>query len=129
MSLSGSFRMVLISCAAASFVPMATAAEEAVFAPNVYVNCQYRMAAIFPGEPRIRDIYYTNGGKTVPARQFFVERGEDRYIITIADFTQVSAEIDEQIVENAAQEIRSRGEVKIQFPEDYSPGIPGRQLN
>lgn len=123
------YRAVLISCAAASLASMALAAEETVFAPNVYVNCPYRMAAIFPGQPRIRDIYYSNGGKTVPARQFFVERGEDRYTITIADFTGIAPEIDERIVENAAEQIRSRGEVKIQFPEDYSPGIPGRQLN
>ncbi len=129
MGMSGAIRTVLFACAAASFAPMAMAAEEAVFAPNVYVNCQYRMAAIFPGQPRVRDIYYTNGGKTVPARQFYVERGEDKFTITIADFTGVAAEIDEQIVENAAIEVRTRGEVKIQFPEDYSPGIPGRQLN
>jgi hypothetical protein len=96
--------------------------------PNFYVYCPYRVAATFPSEPIIRDITYTNGGKTVPARQFSVEQGMDRYSVTVADFTNGPA-IDDTIVENAAVMIRQRGEIRDQFPEDYSPGIPGRQLN
>ena len=103
-------------------------AAQAVVAPDVYVNCQYRVAAIFPGQPVIRDITYANGGRTVPARQFYVERGMDRFSVTVADFTNGPA-IDDQIVENAAAAFRQRGEVRLQYPEDYSPGIPGRQLN
>jgi hypothetical protein len=49
--------------------------------------------------------------------------------VTIADFTNVGPAIDDQIVERAADTIRRKGEVRLQFPEDYSPGIPGRQLN
>jgi hypothetical protein len=109
---------------------MALAAQERdPNAPNVYVSCQYRVAAIFPGEPMIRDIAYTNGGRTVPARQFYVERGADRYSVTIADFTNVGPAIDDEILETATVPIRQRGEVRDQFPEDYTPGVPGRQLN
>ena len=32
-------------------------------------------------------------------------------------------------MESAADAIRKRGQVRDQFPEDYTPGIPGRQLN
>jgi len=74
------------------------------------------MAAIFPGTPTIRDIVYTNGERQVPARQFYVERGADRYSVTIADFTNVGAAIDDQIIENATIPIRQRGEVRFQFP-------------
>jgi glyoxylase-like metal-dependent hydrolase (beta-lactamase superfamily II) len=129
------FRLVhaaVLSCAAAAVVPIAMAAQqegELAIAPNVFASCQYRFIAIFPETPKGRDITYTNGGRTVPARQFYVEQGENRYSVTIADFTNGGPAIDEEIVENAATAIRQRGEVKLQFPEDYTPGIPGRQLN
>src|SRR4029077_6360659 len=45
-----------------------------------------------------------------------------------ADFTNGPA-IDDTILENEAVIIRQRGKVQDQFPEDYSPGIPGPQLN
>jgi len=110
---------------------MALAAQEGTVqtVPNMYIFCEYRVAAIFPSEPMIRDIMYTNGDRTVPARQFYVEKGMDRYSVTIADFTKGGPAIDDTIVENAAVQLRQRGEVRLQFPEDYTPGIPGRQLN
>ena len=127
------FRLIragLLSCAAAALLPASLAAQQAGIPinPNLYVYCQYRVAATFPSEPMIRDISYTNGGRTVPARQFTVEQGMDRFSVTIADFTNGPA-IDDTIVENAVAPFRQRGEVRDQFPEDYSPGIPGRQLN
>jgi glyoxylase-like metal-dependent hydrolase (beta-lactamase superfamily II) len=125
-------RAVLLSCAvtAAAIVPIAMAAQDdVVIAPNVFASCQYRFMAIFPSIPAARDITYTNGGVTVPARQYYVEQGENRYSVTIADFTSGGPAIDEEIVERAADAIRAQGEVKFQFPEDYTPGIPGRQLN
>jgi len=129
------FRLIhaaVLSCAAAAVMPIAMAAQqegELAIAPNVFASCQYRFMAIFPTTPSARDITYTNGGMTVPARQFYVEQGENRYSVTIADFTNGGPAIDEEIVENAATAIRQQGEVMFQFPEDYTPGIPGRQLN
>ncbi len=121
----------LLSCAVASVCSMAMAAENATVTtvPNLRVFCQYRTAAIFPGEPKIEDIMYTNGDRTVPARVFSVEEGMSRYSITVADFSKGGPAIDDTIVENAAIALRKTGEVRIQFPEDYTPGVPGRQLN
>ena len=66
---------VLLASAVASGSAMALAGEVAVqTVPNMYVYCQYRVAAIFPSEPMIRDFTYTNGTWMVPARQFYVER-------------------------------------------------------
>ena len=124
---------VILASVFASASAMALAAQQqqgtVLTIPNLYVFCPYRVAAIFPSEPMIRDIMYTNGDRTVPARQFYVENGMDRYSVTIADFTKGGPAIDDTIVENAAIALRQRGEVRIQFPEDYTPGIPGRQLN
>jgi glyoxylase-like metal-dependent hydrolase (beta-lactamase superfamily II) len=123
-------RAILLSCAVAAVVPIAVAAQDdVVIAPNVFASCQYRFMAIFPSNPSARDITYTIRGMTVPARQFYVEQGENRYSVTIADFTNGGPAIDEEIIEDAATAIRQQGEVKFQFPEDYTPGIPGRQLN
>jgi hypothetical protein len=123
-------RAVLLSCAVASIFPASLAAQQAGIPtnPNFYVYCQYRVAATFPSEPMIRDFAYANGGRTVPARQFYVEQGMDRFSVTVADFTNGPA-IDDTIVENAVAPIRQLGKIQDQFPEDYSPGIPGRQLN
>ncbi len=131
MSTFRPIRAVLFASVVASASSMAMAAQQGpvLTIPNLHVFCQYRVAAIFPTEPMIRDVMYTNGAKTVPARQFYVEKGMDRYSVTIADFTKDAAAIDDTIVENAAIALRQRGEVRIQFPEDYTPGIPGRQLN
>jgi glyoxylase-like metal-dependent hydrolase (beta-lactamase superfamily II) len=98
-------------------------------APNVFGSCQYRFMAIFPGQPMAQDISYTDSGRTVPARQFYVEQGNNRYSVTIADFSNGGPAIDEQIVDRAAHSIRQLGEVRFEYPEDYTPGIPGRQLN
>jgi glyoxylase-like metal-dependent hydrolase (beta-lactamase superfamily II) len=124
-------RAVLLSCAVASMVPIALAAQqgELAIAPNVFASCQYRFMAIFPETPKARDITYTIGGMTVPARQFYVDQGTNKYSVTVADFSNGGPAVDEEIVEDAATAIRLRGEVKFQFPEDYTPGIPGRQLN
>jgi hypothetical protein len=121
-------RTVLSGIAALTLLPAASQLDEPTFDDNVYVNCQYRVAAIFPREPTIRDFTYTNSGRSVPARQFFTQQGPDTFSVIIADFSNGPA-VDEKIVEAAAVPLRQRGEVRFQFAENYDPGIPGRQLN
>ena len=122
------FSVALLSCAVAPFLLGAAAQTEPTYGENVYVNCQYRFAAHFPSQPMTRDITHTNGGRSVPARQFYMQQGADSFSVIIADFSNGPA-VDAQIIENAAVPIRLRGEVRFQFAEDYDPGIPGRQLN
>jgi hypothetical protein len=120
--------VVLLSCLIAPFVQGAAAEREAVYGENVYVNCPYRVAAIFPRAPGIKDFTYTSAGRSVPARQFYVEQGTDMFSVIIADFSNGPA-VDEAIVEAAAVPLRQKGEIKFQFAEVYDPGIPGRQIN
>jgi hypothetical protein len=63
-------------------LPIAFAAQEPVVAPNVYVNCQWHVAAIFPGQPIVRDITYTDKWQDRSARQFYFDRGADHYSVT-----------------------------------------------
>jgi hypothetical protein len=128
MSKDHPLSVALLSCAVAAFLLGAAVPSEPTYGEDVYVNCQYRFAAHFPNEPMTRDITHSNGGRSVPARQFYMQQGADSFSVTIADFSNGPA-VDAQIVENAAVPIRRRGEVRFQFAEDYDPGIPGRQLN
>jgi len=121
-------RAVLLSCAVMFVLPGASQLDEPTYDDNVYVNCQYRMAAIFPRQPSIRDFTYTNAGRSVPARQFYTQQGADLLSVIVADFTNGPA-VDENLIAAAAMPLRQRGEIKFQFAADYDPGIPGRQLN
>jgi hypothetical protein len=79
-------------------------------------------------ETTAKDISYsTKPGASFPARQFAVEQNGNRHVITIVDFAAGPA-IDIQIVDQAADALRARGEVRFQAAEEYDPGLPGRQL-
>ncbi len=119
-------RAVLLSCAVAAVVPIAMAAQDdVVIAPNVFASCQYRFMAIFPTTPSARDITYTIRGMTVPARQFYVEQGENRYSVTIADFTNGGPAIDEEIVERCSHRHPAAGRSQVPVPRGLHAGHPG----
>ena len=121
-----STRIALGSFAALALFTAPAAAQET----PLYVNCEYRFAVIFPQAPMTRDITYTTGtGAMAPARQFYLERGADRFTVTVVKFPAASPVVDDAVVEHAAQNIRSRGEVRFQARANYDPGMPGRQLN
>jgi hypothetical protein len=120
--------LVLLSCVIAPFLQGAGQLDEPTYDDNVYVNCQYRIAAIFPGQPMIRDFTYTNSGKSVPARQFYIQQGADLFSVIVADFSNGPA-VDEKLLDAATVRLRQMGEVRFQFAAVYDPGIPGRQLN
>ena len=117
-----------VSCLLA---PLVQGAEERgqIYGDDVYVNCEYRIAAQFPGEPMIRDITYRDGARSAPARQFYVERGKDLLSVTVVHFAQ-GPEQDQSLVDGAVAALRGRGEVRFDFNVFYDdPGIPGHQLN
>ena len=118
----------LMSCAVLPFLPAQVASQEQ--APDLmYIDCQNRFAVIFPSPHMTRDIMYTtHTGASVPAKQFYVERGADRFMVTSVNFANGPA-VDEAIVEHAANNLRQRGEVRFQAAATYDPGMPGRQLN
>ena len=95
---------------------------------DVYTNCEYRVAAQFPGEPKIRDITYRDGARTAPARQFYVERDAGLLSVTVVHFAD-GPDLDPKAISNAAETLSRRGEVRFDFHVFYDdPGIPGRQL-
>ena len=121
-------RVVVLSLLAQVLLPGAGQLDEPTYDDAVYVNCQYRVAAIFPRAPMIKDFTYRLAGRSVPARQFYTQQGEDLFSVTVADFTNGPA-VDENLLAAASIPLRERGEVRLQFAEPYDPGIPGRQLD
>ena len=118
----------LLCCLLAPFLQGTAQLDEPTYDDNVYVNCQYRVAAIFPRAPAIRDFTYTNAGRSVPARQFYTRDGADALSVTVVDYTKGPA-VDENLIAAAAIPLRQRGEIQFQYAEDYDPGIPGRQID
>jgi hypothetical protein len=121
-------RAVVLSGMAMGFLPGAGQLDEPTYDDTVYVNCQYRMAAIFPATPAIKDIAYSIAGRSVPARQFYVQQGQDFFSVIVADFTRGPA-VDENLVAAATIPLQQKGEVRFSAMAEYDPGIPGRQLN
>src|SRR6185503_3489420 len=117
-------RVVALSCAALPLFMAPVSAQEM----PIFTSCQYRFAVIFPAQPMMRDLTYTAGPTSAPAREFYLERNGNRYSVTVVDFARGPA-VDDQIVERAAAQIRQRGEVRFQATAPYDPGMPGRQLN
>ena len=88
-----------------------------------------RFAVIFPGPPAQAEIFYpTAGSAPIPARQFAFEQDGNRHVVTVVEFPN-GRPVDETKVDEAADALRKRGEVRFQAADDYDPGLPGRQLN
>jgi hypothetical protein len=119
----------LLSCLGVATLPGAVLAQDEVQGEPFFTNCMYGFAIMFPDRPQQRDlVYVANNGKTQPAHQFFVEKGPNRYAVTIVDFYD-GPKADDGIVEHAAANLRLRGALFHQDFATYDPGMPGRQIN
>ena len=120
-------RVVLLSSAllfVLSGVAMAQLEDAAL-----YRNTDYGFAVIFPDEPMVREISYTTKDSTsVLARQFYVERDTNQYLVTVVNLPTGPA-VDHDAVEHAAEQVRQKGEVRFQFDRCYDPDVPGRQFS
>src|SRR5262247_3673620 len=97
----------ILSLIAPAFAPGTRAAESEAGQPS-YINCEYGFAIIFPRPPMTRDVRYTTStGATVPARQFYLENGADRLMVTVATFTGGPI-IDEKEMDHAAATLSMR---------------------
>jgi hypothetical protein len=95
----------------------------------IYANCQAGFAIIFPGQPTARDIRYTTAaGMNLPAREFYIEKGGNRYSVTSIDFS-TGPYSDRQIVAQELAELSKKGEVRTRADVELGLGRPGGQLN
>src|SRR5262245_42880692 len=97
--------------------PASAAAQDDVFKDaNTYASCQDRFAVIFPSNPSMRDVPYTmRSGRSVAARQHYLERGADRFSVTVVVLGNAPA-VDEEIINHAADILRKKGDTRSDFP-------------
>jgi hypothetical protein len=113
----------------AAVLVMVSGLAAAQSSPPFYINRESRFAIIFPAAPTAKDITYTTrSGASYPARQFTVDQNGNQHIMTVVNVSTGPA-VDIQLVNQAADALRARGEVRFQAEEEYDPGLPGRQLN
>lgn len=100
-----------------------------IIGDDMYVNCQYRVAAHFPSAPKIRDITYRDGERTAPARQFYVENGMATLSVTVVHFAEGPA-ADPQLMRNAVAALGRKGQLRFEYEVFYDePTIRGHQLS
>jgi hypothetical protein len=118
--------VVLATCVA---LQGSAIAQEAVFKDTqTYASCPDRFAVIFPSNPSMRDVPYAmRSGRSIAARQHYLERGADRFSVTVVVLANAPA-VDEEIINHAADILRRKGEVRADYPVGYIAGVRGRQL-
>ncbi|HEX3485720.1 MAG TPA: hypothetical protein VHT51_11710 [Micropepsaceae bacterium] len=98
---------------------------------DIYVNCEYRMAAQFPKDPKVRDITYRDGNRTSPGRQFYFDRPAGQLSVTVVHFSD-GPEVDKAVIERATDTLRKRGQVRfdsfVYYDDAVSAQLPGRQI-
>jgi hypothetical protein len=95
----------------------------------IHAYCQAGFAIIFPGQPTARDIRYTlASGMSVPAREFSVEKGGNRYSVTSIDFG-TGPYSDREIVSKELAQLSKKGEVRTRADVELGLMRPGGQLN
>ena len=108
--------------------PLTPADIEAEASP-IYANCQAGFAIIFPGQPMARDVTFTAGpGKTLPAREYYVEKGGNRYSVTVADLPN-GPYADRELLAQTLAELSKKGQVSTRADVELGLGRPGGQLN
>lgn len=122
------FMRTVLNVSALVLVLSSAAMAQALDA-SLYRNMEYRFAVIFPQAPMVREISYaTKDGSAVLARQFYVEQGTNHYFVTVVNLPAGPA-ADWYAVEHVAEQMRQRGEVRVEFDNAFDPGVPGRQLS
>jgi len=121
--------VAVAALAIAPFLQGAAQGRGEIIGDDMYVNCQYRVAAHFPSEPKFRDIAYRDGNRAAPARQFYVEQGRDLLSVTVVHFAD-GPDKDPQLIDNAVKALGQRGQTRFDYEVWYDePNIRGRQLS
>ncbi len=118
----------LFACAAAPLLQGAAQQGGEIIGDDMYVNCQYRVAAHFPSEPKLRDITYRDGTRSAPARQFYVETAMAMLSVTVVHFAD-GPDKDAQLMDNAVAALGRTGQMRFNYPVWYDePNIRGHQV-
>jgi hypothetical protein len=130
------YRIICAALLTAAIAPMLQGAAPAqplgeIVGDDIYVNCEYRMAAQFPKDPKIRDTTFRDGNRTAPGRQFYYDRPAGQLSVTVVRFSDGPA-VDKALIERATDTLRKRGQVRfdsfVYYDDEKSAQLPGRQI-
>jgi hypothetical protein len=99
-------------------------------AENIFAACNGGFGIIFPTgtTPTIRDVQYTTAsGTQLPAKEYFVEKGGNRYSVTSVLFPN-GPYGSRDITNHAMAELAKKGEVRAQNFAEVGLGRPGGQM-
>ncbi len=126
--------LLLLAFTTSLLIPAANAADQPRGIPvgdNIFVSCEYRVAAIFPEPPMFRDLTYEVAGRSAPAREFYMDYDGGLFSVTVAHFPDGPDE-DLALLEAATARMQTRGEAlyvsDIVPYDDDDARVPGRQL-
>ncbi len=75
-----------------------------------YVNIDARFGINYPGEPeRSEETYLTNSGMSFPAEVFTASDAAGTYIVTAINYSGVSYEFYQTLLDDAVEVVRNRG--------------------
>lgn len=100
-------------------------------AGNIFAACNGGFGIIFPtgSTPAIRDVQYTTAsGMQLPAKEYFVEKGGNRYSVASVFFPN-GPYSSREIVNYAMAELAKKGEVRTQNFTTVGVGRFGGQMN
>ena len=106
-------------------------AEDLAEQENIFAACNGGFGIIFPTgtTPAIRDVQYTTAsGTQLPAKEYFVEKGGNRYSVTSVLFPDV-AYSSRDITNHAMDELAKKGDVRTRNVVTVGLGRPGGQMN
>ena len=94
-----------------------------------YKNMEDRFGVGFPGEPKVERFNFTSEyGATLPARRYTANVGDDRYSVTVIDYTNSRSQTDLRgSIAFAATAMRQKGKVTYDAYQEIDR-IPGHQL-
>jgi len=106
-------------------------AEDLADQENIFAACNGGFGIIFPTgtTPTIRDVQYTTAsGMQVPAKEYFVEKGGNRYSVTSVLFPDVPYS-SRDITNQAMDQLAKKGEVRTRNVASIGLGRPGGQMD
>ena len=109
--------------------PLSAEDIEAAKSP-LYVNCKDGFVILFPGEPQMREVRYTDGnGSSLPAHEYSLDRAGSRYSVTVVDYA-AGPRADKAIVNYALDGLAKKGQVTNRANGiEFGISRPGGQIN
>jgi hypothetical protein len=105
-----------------------TAADIQAEEQTIQAYCSAGFGVIFPGQPQIRDVNFNVAGKSMPAKEYSVDKGGNHYSVTSIEMPGAPYS-DVETVKSVLADLSKKGQVQTQAMVELGLSRPGGQLN